>query len=53
MYKIIKPFRYCEDGFTVQHVAPGDYEELPEIALQHARNIKALDPKSDKDSKKQ
>lgn len=43
MLKVTKAFRASENGVDVVDYAPGDYEQLPPVALAHAKIIKALD----------
>lgn len=41
--KVTKAFRASENGHTVADYQPGEYESLPPKALEHAKNIGALD----------
>lgn len=48
---VIAGFSACEDGCIVTTYEPGEYEELPPVALEHGVAIGAFDEESSKVAK--
>lgn len=48
---VVSGFSACEDGCVVTTYEPGEYENLPPIALEHGVAIGAFDEASEKDAK--